>query len=295
MVDKAFLRFLFFSLTVFVFYGCGDEPQMEEIMDDTNPEDTIVLSEELGIEEGEAKIFTMPTPLQTATALELMGVEYNNSLLLKHDMVKSKSDVELSLALGMYMVDMGYTTVYNHAQKSLDYAKDVQAIMEELPIAFYVNDAFRKRFKNNLNNRDSLSRILLEGYNNANQYITESENEGIGLLILTGAYIESFHLAINSRVNSVWEDEYANILIQQKQFMDNFLTLLAPYKKTNGEIAEVYQLLTDLNVAFDGVEVKFNDTTETFELNQPITFQKRVEMKSKVEEIRKAILKRVSS
>ena len=276
-----------------ILISCGDDSakNSEPIIDDY-ASDSIKLSEELGLDSGEAKIFTMPTPLQTASALQVMGVEYQNSLLLGNKLVTSKSDINLSLSLGMYMVDLGYCTVYNSPQKALDYAKDVQEIMEQLPIAYYVNNKFKTRFKNNINSRDSLCKIILQGYNDANQYITETENEGIGLLILTGAYIESFYLITNSKIDAKWQAEYNSMIIQQKQFVDNFLTLLAPYQ-VDDEINEVYVLLSELNHTFDGIEINFNDKKQAYELVKPIGFEKRNEMKTDVLEIRNSLVKRM--
>ncbi len=294
MIYKAFLRLLFIGFLSMVIFACGDSEQRDLEKPDNTEIDSIKLSEELGLEDGEAKIFTMPTPLQVASALEIMGVAYNGELLLQHKIVTSKSDPDLSLAMGMYMVDLGYTIAYNHPQKGLDYAQDIQKIMEQLPISYYVNDGFRKQFKNNINNRDSLSKIVLKGYNDANQYITETENEGIGLLILTGAYIEGFYLAANSRVENIWKDEYESMIIQQKQFMDNFLILLQPYT-VDGDIDKVVSLLKDLNTAFDGMDINYNDKTQTYELNQHISSAKREQMKAKVNEIRKSILEKIIS
>ncbi|MCB0402708.1 MAG: hypothetical protein KDD41_11530 [Flavobacteriales bacterium] len=275
-------------------YSCGDEEshQTEDLTQTTTTIDSIDLASELGIDSGQAKLFTMPTPVQVASALNFMGVSYNDQLLLPHGMVRSKSDIDLSLALGMYMADMGYVTVYSHPQKGMDYAKDVQAIMEELPIAYYVNEGFSKRFQDNLQNRDSLSRIILQGYNDANQYITETENEGIGLLILTGAYIEGFYFAIHSNVAFQWTEEYTSMIVQQKQFLDNFLMLLKPYQ-IDSEVAVVYGLLTELNTAFEGMEVSFNDKTQAYELSNTVNPINKKKMRSVVGSVRDQILENI--
>ncbi|PCJ26974.1 MAG: hypothetical protein COA97_04560 [Flavobacteriales bacterium] len=280
-------------ISLFFFACSGDENS-----DDSNDEssDTLIeninLPEQLGLDSGEVKMFTMPTPLQIATALRVMNVDYNENLLLENGNIAVASDIDLSLSLGMYLTDLGYTTVYNNTQKSLSYAKDIQYIMEELPIALYVNDGFKKRFNANLENQDSLCKIILDGYNEANQYISETENEGLGLLILTGAYIEGLYIASSSNVSNIWLDEHDNLFIQQKLFLDNFILLLEGYT-SNSKIAVVVNKLTKLKVVFDEINVSFNDENEAYELSTPITPASRNKINLLITELRNEIVNNI--
>ncbi len=274
----------------FIFSCSGDEELNDatENLSDTLIED-INLPNQLGLDNGEVKMFTMPTPLQIATALRVMKVDYNENLLLENGNIMASSDIDLSLALGMYLTDLGYATIYNNTQKSLSYAKDIQFIMEELPIALYVNDGFRQRFNDNLDNQDSLCKIILDGYNEANQYISETENEALGLLILTGAYIEGLHIASSSNVSNIWLEEHNNIFIQQKLFLDNFLVLLDGYT-SNPKIAIVVDKLGKLKIAFNEINIYFNDETDSYELKDQITPAIRSKINTMITELRNEIV-----
>jgi hypothetical protein len=278
-------------ITTIITFSCSNDS--ETIEDDINSSNNqianINLPDQLGLDSGEIKIFTMPTPLQIATALKIMEVDYNNHLLLENGIVAPESDIKLSMVLGMYLTDLGYTTIYNNTQKSLSYANDIQLIMNELPIGHYLNDGFRNSFKSNLDNQDSLCKIILEGYNEANQYISETENEGLGLLILTGAYIEGLYLVTSSNIPSKWMQENNNILIQQKLFIDNFVVLLEGYSG-NSEIATLLSKLKQLKTAFDEVDIYFNDKTESYELRNPITQIKKDNIKVICSKIRNDII-----
>lgn len=283
---KLYLKFL---IIVFIIVSCsGDSDNSDNSKKSKNPDqiDNIDLSDKLGLDSGEVKMFTMPTPLQTAAALKIMGVDYDDHLLLKNGNITSDSDIDLSLALGMYMVDLGYTTIYNNNQKSLSYAQDIQSIMDELPISYYVNDEFRKRFKENIDNQDTLCKIILQGYNDANQYISETENEGMGILILTGSYIEGFYLISSADINTKWKNEYDNLFIQQKLFLDNFIMLLNNYTG-NEKIKAVVQNLELLKEAFDEVNIYFNSDKEAYEMKRPISQKTKEKMKTIISKIRK--------
>lgn len=286
----------FFTILLLLFLSCSEEEIQEDITDNSSNSliEQIDLPNQLGMDSGEVKMFTMPTPLQIATALKIMKVDYDETLLLEHRKMNNGNNIDLSLTLGMYLTDVGYTTVYNNTQESLNYAKDIQYIMEQLPIPLYVNDGFRKRFNDNIDNQDSLCKIILEGYNEANHHISESENEALGLLILTGAYIEGLHIATSSNISNVWLEEHNNIFIQQKLFLDNFLILLEGYK-TNAKIEMVVKKLTKLKIVFNGIEINFNDETESFELIKPITPELRSKIKMQITSLRNEVSENIEN
>lgn len=269
MISLNFWKKLFFI--PFLLLACSEENELSQVTKtgDSEKMETINLSEKLGLNGDDVKMFTMPTPIQVAAALKVMDMDYNESLLLENGKINLSSNIYLSLSLGMFLTDLGYTVVHNNHQKSLDYAIDVQYIMENLPIPTYINNGFKSRFKANIENRDSLTKIILEGYYEANQHITQTHNEGMGLLILAGSYIEGLHLS-TSYNSSNWTQEYDNMLIQQKLFLNNFLTLLDGYT-SNTTIAIVVEKLTQLKVVFDEIEIRFNDQTESHELVKPIS------------------------
>ncbi len=278
-------------LTPFLLISCASDDEINTLDDVSNSENVegVNLSEKLGLEEGDVKMFTMPTPVQVATALNVLGVDYNESLLLENGKYNLTSNTQLSLNLGMYLTDLGYTVIYNNSQKSLNYSKDVQTIMEKLPIPTYLNDGFKSRFKTNIENRDSLTKIILEGYNEANQHVTKTQDEGLGLLILTGAYIEGLYLISSSDVPEQWIQEHNNIFIQQKLFLDNFITLLNGFSDRQ-EINTIINNLEQLQMAFNKIAIKFDDQSESYKLTQPISNETKTEIKTLISEIRDTAL-----
>jgi hypothetical protein len=277
-------------ITIF-FFACSNDENSDENTSESS--DTLIeridLPSQLGIDSGEVKMFTMPTPLQIASALKIMEVEYDDDLLIPNNNVSFGSDIDMSLNLGMSIVDLGYATVYENPQRSLNCARDIQVIIEELPISYYVNDGFIKRFKTNSENQDSLYAIILDVYNDANQHLTENEDEALGLLILTGAYIEGLHIASSSNVPHRWIKEHDNVFIQQKLFLDNFLVLLDGYT-TNSKIASIVETLSKLKIAFDEIKISFNDKTEAYELKSAITSTNRNNIKEVITNLRNEIL-----
>ena len=84
--------------------------------------------------------------------------------------------------------------------------------MNELGIVSPLTRNMIKRFEANTTNQDSLSKIILEAYEESHKFFQRNEREGMGLLILTGCFIEGLYLASsidemsgNSQLQSLWE------------------------------------------------------------------------------------------
>ena len=272
-----------------ILFACSDDENQEKNVTDIEAIPQIELSEHLKMDSGAVRMFTMPTPLQVATSLKLMNSEYHIELLLPHNNNSFKSDIDMALGLGAYVVDMGYTTVYNNYQESINYGQDIQALMEKLNISHYVNQSFVDRFKNNVDHQDSLCHIILSTYHQAHSYF--NDDEGLGLLILTGAYVEGLYLATQNLSSSKWQQEQETIYIQQKLFLDNFILLLSGYQQ-NSNVKAVVNQLKAIEKAFLQVVV-FSDPDKDgdYVLEKPMTKESKNNIKKVVSKVRNQLLK----
>lgn len=278
-----------YLLLLTLLFACSDDKKQENDSADLESIPQIELSEHLKMDSGEVRMFTMPTPLQIATTLKLLNVEYNDQLLLPKYDGFYKSKVELALGLGAYVVDMGYTTVYNNYQKSINYGHDIQQIMEKLNISHYINKSLVDRFQKNIDHQDSLCQIILSTYSEAHSYF--NQDEGLGLLILTGGYIEGIFLATQNISNQKSRNESNNLIIQQKLFLDNFILLLDGYSE-NSKIKSVVEDLKLLKVPFDNIKIYSNpDKQGDYSLVQPISKVNMEGIKNQVAIIRNKLLK----
>jgi len=270
-------------------YACSSDKTQEKEIVDIEPIPQIELSEHLKMDSDEVRMFTMPTPLQIATTVKLMGVEYNDELLLPPYNNFYKSDIDMALGLGAYVVDMGYTTVYNNFQKSINYGQDIQVLMEKLNISHYISQGLVERFKNNADNQDSLCQIILSTYGEAHSYFTE--DEGLGLLILTGAYIEGLYIATQNLNDSKWQEQNDNIYIQQKLFLDNFILLLSGYTE-NSKINNIVNELKALKIELNHIKI-FSDPNKNgdYSLETPITIDNKESIKKEVKRVRNKLLR----
>ncbi|MGE0560608.1 MAG: hypothetical protein AB7O47_02215 [Flavobacteriales bacterium] len=275
-------------VVLLLLYACSGNETNEKDSTDMESIPQVELSKHLKMDDEEVRMFTMPTPLQISTALKMMNIEYNDKLLLPNYNESYNSDINLAVGLGAYVVDMGYTTVYNNYQKSIHYGNNIQQIMEKLHISHYINKSLVERFKKNIDNQDSLCQIILSTYSDAHSYF--NQDEGLGLLILTGAYIEGLYFATQSLSDQKWVNEKTNLYIQQKLFLDNFILLLSAYSD-NSKINTIVSDLTQLKVSFDEIKIISGpEKVGDYSLVRPITKSNTDDIKKQVARIRKVLL-----
>ena len=198
------------------------------------------------------KVYTLPAPLQIATAVKTFDLNYSDKLLVPNNKstVNYPTNYLKALNLGVFGIDMGYTTVYEQKQSAIYYLSKVQKLTEELGITDNFNLATVKRFKDNISNQDSLYYIILQSFNGVHKYLHENDRAGTGLLILTGSFVEGLYLTTQF-AQSKKDNRLYNLISQQQVFLDNLIELLRDLK----EAADLCTQLKDLKISFQGITI----------------------------------------
>ena len=242
------------TLVALLVTGCSDEPREENDF-----YGTINMPDSLLPQGDEVMMYTLPTPLQISSVLKTHNIEYKEDLLLKPKKVLTyPSSFVKALNLGFYTIDLGYVTVYERYTEAIHYAQTVKELMAQLGIERIIHDQMIDRFKNNVNNQDSLSKIILESYESAHGYFQQNGREGIGLAIATGCYIEGLYIASSIEVRN--NKLRSNLLSQNKLFLENIIELLGYYVNEK-EVSLMITELKKLQKTFDAIEVDFNEST----------------------------------
>jgi len=237
------------------FIACsGDNQKNQE-----STESLIESSGSLRNQESENQIFTLPAPLQIATVLKTGGFLFRDELLTDPKKVKSvyTSAYTKGLNLGVRIVDLGYATVFQQKQTSLNYLKSVKQLLEELGISGIVQNQLVQKFEANIDKPDSLYKIILKSYSDSHDYLRNNKQEVTGLFILCGAYIEGLHLSLNQK-ETIDKEVIDDILGQQKVFLKNIVELIQ-YFDFNEDTKNVHLMISDLNEAFE--KVNFDQTS----------------------------------
>ncbi|MEM9155510.1 MAG: hypothetical protein AAGB13_10810, partial [Cyanobacteria bacterium P01_F01_bin.33] len=120
---------------------------------------------------------------------------------------------------------LGYTAVYNERQRSIQYLRQVKELMGQLGIVGMVENEMIQRFETHLAEPDSLSKIILEAYSMINEHFNLNQQEDMGLLILSGCYLEGLYLTLNSYQEDQPLPLIVKLLDQHETFLQNLLEL----------------------------------------------------------------------
>lgn len=295
-MKKSFFRILVIfpgAILYALFYSCSNEITREAQSDKDDFYGTINnFPDSLLLNENEAKIYTMPTPLQISSAIKIYGFKYNEKLLLPVvQNVSYSSNFSKALNLGMRTIDLGYATVYSNHARAFDYLKNVKQLTEELGISSYEQSQIMERFEKNIQNQDSLFKIVLESYRHGHDYFQNNGREGLGLLILTGCFVEGLHLTMGIKNEKISSDEkYLNLIAQQKLYLQNLVELLAYYSNAN-EVQALITKLSLLNGDFEKIHLNFNDpSTKPFAIKGNIPQEIYESIETKITALRSEIV-----
>lgn len=237
------------------------------------------------------KIYTLPAPLQIATAVKNLNLNYSGNLLVPANQSTTTlpNNYLKALNLGVFGIDLGYSTIYEKHQPAIYYLSKIQKLSDELGIIGGFRPATLERFKNNIKNQDSLYYIILETFNDCHKYLKENDRNDIGLLILTGSYIEGLYVAASKTINN-YNTRTANLIARQQIFLDNLIELLTEYT-ADEEIAELIEQLKQLKENYKGVDVKENENLTSAGNSKPeISLEQIKKITQKISEIRMKII-----
>ncbi len=247
----------------------------------------------------EGKVFSIPSPIQTAFLLKEVGTDYQSTLLNPSDKASAYStSYNKALALGVYGADLGYATIFDQTQDAITYMAVSKKLASDLGISGVFNEGMVKRFEENLGNQDSLLALVADGFKSSDRFLKENKQHDISVLVLAGGWIETLHFA-TSLASSTDNEALKNRIGEQKITIKNLVNILSPYTE-NQVIADLANQLNELKDIYAGVTFTYTyiePTTDAESKTTTINSKSTVEMSdqqlkdiaAKLESIRNSI------
>ena len=208
------------------------------------------------------KLFSIPSPVETALMIRKAGLAYQKELPLatgKADALTSK--MARSLALGMYGADMAYVTIHSDGQRALNTLQ----VIEKLGTALEVSNAFDRtlieRYKNNLTKEDSLLRMSGDAFRAADQYLKTNERDDVSALVIAGGWIESMYLTLSG--NGAANDAMATRVAEQKRSLTDLIALIEQSDKEKN--------CGTLLAGLTGIKAILDKAVTTYTYEEPVT------------------------
>jgi hypothetical protein len=249
----------------------------------------------------DGKIFSIPSPVQTALLIKQVNLPFDQSLLNPTENAKKYStEQKQALNLGIYGTDLGYSALYKQKSVSLKYLSVVEKLTGQLGLEGAFDKTFISKFEKYSDDQDSMMVIVSDAFRKADNFLKSSNRKSTSALILTGGWIESLHFAcaLNKQKPNVKITERIG---EQQQTLTTIIEILEEYNK-DGSNDELIKDMKNLKIEFDKVVVDYQFVEpKTDAKNKTTTLQHKITYKinadilnqiaTKVQTIRNNILK----
>lgn len=292
-------RFALFASVPLFLFACAEETKRTEKGGEQKTEKKVE-KKNSNLFEISGKVFSIPSPIQTAFLLKNTGAAYASDILNSTSTVANYSTTDKkALNLGVFGADLGYATIYDQTQDAISYMAVTKRLSSELGISNLFNEDMISRFEANLGNQDSLLVLVSDAFKASDAYLKSNKQDDLSVLILAGGWIETLHFATNiAKTND--SEAIRNRIGEQKITIKNLINLLLPFQ-SKPEVTTTLNKLNELKDIYQGIEFKYSfkePTTDeenkvtTINSESKVTMSKEqlVEISKKVDEIRNSII-----
>jgi hypothetical protein len=250
--------------------GCGQDgskghdPKHEVL-------DTVAGPAENGVMNVGGKLFSIPSPVQSALLIRKLGLPYEKNLPMDAALVdKMASKVQRSLALGAYGADLAYVTVHKDGQRALTTLQMVQKLSGQLGLSNAFDEHMVDGFKKGLNNEDSLLRFTGTAFRMADQYLKNNKRDDVSALVLAGGWIEGMYLTLSGTTEHT-DATLTNRLGEQRKTLENLVKLVESTDQEHAHAALLAGLKATL-AAYEGVNISYQYQPPTVDAAKKITY-----------------------
>jgi hypothetical protein len=249
----------------------------------------------------DGKIFSIPSPVQTALLLKELNLPFNQDLLNPIENASNyTTEQKQALNLGIYGTDLGYASLFDQKAISLKYLSVIEKLTGQLGLEGAFDKTFMSRFEKNSDNEDSVMIIVSDAFRKADNFLKSSNRKSTSALILTGGWIESLHFACElNKMKS--NKKIIERIGEQQQTLYTIIEILEEYNKA-GSNNDLIRDMKDLRIYFDKVSIdyqfvqpKTNAKEKTTTLQHNITYKIDTDILNQitlqVQSIREKILK----
>ncbi len=226
---KTLIRYIGIFLLTGFFVACGEGSKKDQEKSSETPDkeandqpEKVELGSNKKEDRGSTN-YVLPSPLQIASIFKKAGLAYKEGLIREPGKASDYvSTQKKKMMFGVYSADLSYLVLNDRKEQAMEVVKSLRSLADELGlVALFNSDELTERFRNNLNNRDSLANLLVEVQENFDEYVNENGASSLKVVSFTGAWVESMYLGAKStdKKNKRLEQR----LVEQMQILKNLL------------------------------------------------------------------------
>lgn len=263
------LRILTIAGLASLFVGCSSNGGSSD-SDDTISVDNEALQREKILKDAKKVMLSLPSPIETAMLIKRAGAKYNEALLNPTSNASNyTTNKSMALAMGIYGADLSYASIFDQTQTVMKYMATSKKLADALGLLSSIDQNIIKRMEANVNDRDSIIRIISETFMNSNSSLKEDNRPALAALILTGGWIEGLYIATQVTKSSKDKELVERIADQRLSFND--MTKLLEQNSDNPDCAQLLASLAPVKTAFDAIKVQTSQIVPVTDKESKIT------------------------
>ena len=221
-----------------------------------NDDETDTIEETTVLEKVEKLVYPLPTPLEVTEMLNNAGASYILDLANSPENVdKYFTEMSKAINLGVYGADLSYASTYNKTQETNNYLACTIKLRDGLAIETPFNINIMDQVEANINNKDSLYKILTTSFHETFNYLNENGKGAVSSMILAGGWIEGLYLSTELALLTDNNTEILKGVANQKNTLKTLIPLIETYKK-NENVSTVLNALKNIDAIFAAIPEK---------------------------------------
>ena len=202
-----------------------------------------------------SKVFyAVPSPSELSAMIKATGANFNKNMLnAPANESKYTSIIQKALNLGVYGADLSYTSTFDQTQEAMLYMGVCKKLAEGLGITGAINENTVKRMEKNINNKDSLLKIISDTYLETDIYLKNNERAGVSALVVAGGWIEGLYISVNIAAQNAKNELLVKRIAEQKLILENLIGLLET-NEANDNAPELMTEMKALKSIFDNIK-----------------------------------------
>ncbi|MBN2683347.1 MAG: hypothetical protein JXR58_12630 [Bacteroidales bacterium] len=274
---KKALSIAIISAFALIVVSCGESEKKDDknlqtrtdtvVKDEISPEEVLV---------GKLELFILNDffPTDIFKILNETGFVYNSVYMNPVSKLESyTSSNTKAFVLGVYGADLNYSICNNKASDAMTYLSTSKTIAEEVNVPMAFDEELIAAYQENIDNKDQLSMLIIDAYDNASQMLKSNEQLEMSVLVIAGGWYEGLYLAVANYKEA--NEELNSFLAQQKSKLEKIKEIM--------ELFEGDEYITK-------VKSHFTKISEFLNANYEFNAKNIQTLKSILEEARKEII-----
>lgn len=200
-------------------------------------------------------IQSIPSALEITALVKDQAPEYELNVLHDYELAPNyMSQNQRAITMGVYSTDLGYAYIHEKNYDALNYLDAINLLATGLQIeAHFDYKTIRSLVNQNDQSTDEILFAFTRNLEKANLHLTEQKRESLRVMMLTGAWVESMHMA--GHVYQYHPSKHLKDKIgEQKIVVGQFLLLLDVYQN-KPEFKELINDFLALQRVYDNVDI----------------------------------------